>query len=189
MNRVRIRQPADKTVQQVVRGNHHKSFEIVRDDSRSCTIVGDPSGFVVNLDRELARMRRYNDSSCLLMVTPDVRVDILAMDGLGARFAANLRSYDSLCRYGANHFLVLLPHVQTQDVPGIVRRLRLQVAGYSLKLANGADGLVTATTGGVMLDPECPMQTNIDRAILSCRAGLKQGGDTDQMWSPSLRAA
>jgi hypothetical protein len=50
-------------------------------------------------------MRRHSDSSCLLMVTPDARVGIKAM-----------------------------------DVPGIVRRLRVQVAGYPLVLAGGDAG-------------------------------------------------
>jgi hypothetical protein len=32
------------------------------------------------------------------------------------------------------------------------------------------------------------MNENIDRAILACGAGLRQGGNTDHMWSPSLEA-
>lgn len=93
-------------------------------------------------------MRRHSDSNCLVMVAPDARVDMSALDSLGG----SLRSYDSLCRYGANHFLVLPPHVRREDVPGIVRRLRVQVAGYPQTLTGGEEAFVTATTGGAMLD-------------------------------------
>jgi hypothetical protein len=40
-----------------------------------------------------------------------------------------------------------------------------------------------------MLDGDRTMHENIDRAVLACRAGMKQGGDTDLMWSPSLDVA
>ena len=186
---LRDQQLVEQTVRQAVRANGHGSVEIARDKSRPCAIIGDSAGFIVNLERDLGRMRRHSDSSCLMMVAPDARMDMSAVDSLGGRFADNLRSYDSLCRYGANYFLVLLPHVLREDVPGIVRRLRVQVAGYPLALAGGDDAFVMATTGGAMLDADSTMHENIDRAVLACRAGMKRGGDTDQTWSPGLEAA
>lgn len=185
----RVQLPAERTAILAVRGSHYEAFEAVRDRSGSCTVIGDPSGFVVNLERELGRMRRYGDSSCLLMIAADARVKFTALDDLGARFAASLRNYDSLCRYGANHFLVLLPHVRSADVPGIVRRLRVQVAGYALDLVDGTEAFVTATTGGSMLDTDYDMHENIDRAVLAYRAVKNQGGNDHQMWTPGLEAA
>jgi len=184
----RARQAENQSLNRVEHANIHGSLGIARDELYPCANIGDPSGFIVDLERELGRMRRYGDSSCLLMVTPDAHVDIKAMDSLGARFAANLRSYDSLCRYGANRFLVLLPNIQCVDVPGVIRRLRVQVVGYPLVLAGGENGFVTATTGGAILDTDRTMNENIDRAILACGVGLRQGGNTDHMWSPGLEA-
>lgn len=134
-------------------------------------------------------MRRHSDSSCLVMVAPDARVDMSAVDSLGGRLAGSLPSHDSLCRYGANHFLVLPPHVRREDVPGIVRRLRVQVAGYPQTLTGGEEAFVTATTGGAMLDTDSTMHENIDRAVLACRASMKRGGDTDHLRSPGLETA
>lgn len=51
---------------------------------RPCAIVGDPAGFIVNLEKELGRMRRHSDSNCLVMVAPDARVDMSAVDSLTA---------------------------------------------------------------------------------------------------------
>ena len=74
-----------------------------------------------------------------------------------------------------------------EDVSGIVRRLRRQVAGYPLRLADGTEDYVTATFGGAMLDLDIELHENIDRAVLAGRFGMKLGGDTDQMWAPSLK--
>jgi hypothetical protein len=172
-----------------VRADNRASLEIDRADSGIRRAVGDPTRFVVGLEQELGRMRRHDDSSYLLMLTPDSRIEVTSLDRLGARFAANLRSYDSLCRYGANHFLVMLPHVRDRDVGGIVRRLRIQVAGYPLKLAGGNDAFVTATTGGVMLDFGSSLHENIDRAVLACSIAQRDGGNCDQMWRPGMQAA
>lgn len=185
---LRNQHPAEQTVGQAVRATRDHTIELTRDELNPCAIVGDPSGFIVSLEAELGRMRRHSDSSCLLMVTPDANVGIRAMDGLGARLAANFRSYDSLCRYGARQFLVLLPHVLRENAPSIVRRLRVQVVGYPLTLVGGTEAFVTATIGGAMLEAGSTMNENIDRAVMACKVGKKRGGDTDQMWSPSLEA-
>lgn len=159
---------------------------VSRRDNGSCRVAGDPAAFVVSLERELARMRRYGDSACLLFASADASVDPVSVDSLTGRVAANLRSYDALCRYGANHFLILLPHVKGVDVPGIVRRVRIQMAGYALILADGAEGFVTASTGGVMLDPDVGMQENIDRAAGAFRLARRDGGNHHRMWAPNV---
>lgn len=182
----RVQQSAEVTVIGAVGAGQEPGAAITRERSGRRPIVGDPTAFIVNLERELGRMRRYGDSSCLLMIAADARVDIPELDRLGLRFAASLRSYDSLCRYGASHFLVLLPHVQSPDVAGIVRRLRVQVAGYSLRLADGREGFVTASTGGTMLDTDCGMHDNIDRAVLAYQAARALGGNDHRMWSQGL---
>lgn len=109
----------------------------------------------------------------------------IPLDDLTRRVAANLRSYDALCRYGANHFLILLPHVKNADVAGIARRVRVQAAGYALTLADGGKGFVTASTGGVMLDTGIGMQENIDRAAAAFRAARWDGGNNHRMWAPA----
>lgn len=162
---------------------------VARRDNGSCRIVGDPAAFIVGLERELARMRRYGDSGCLLFASADATVNPVSVDKLTCRIAANLRSYDAVCRYGANHFLILLPHVKGVDVPGIVRRVRVQVAGYALILADGGEEFVTASTGGVMLDPDIGMQENIDRAAAAFRVVRRNGGNDHIMWAPGVETA
>lgn len=162
---------------------------VVRRDNGSCRIVGDPAAFIVSLERELVRMRRYGDSGCLLFASADATVDPVSVDRLTYRIAANLRSYDAVCRYGANHFLILLPHVKGIDVPGIVRRVRIQVAGYALVLTDGGEEFVTASTGGVMLDPDIGMQENIDRAAAAFRVVRRDGGNDHKMWVPGVEPA
>jgi diguanylate cyclase (GGDEF)-like protein len=178
----RVELPPESAVRCRSRVDRDRAVEIVRDGTETARIVGDPSNFIASMERELQRMRRHSDSSSLLMIGPDGRIDIKAMDRMGARFAANLRSYDSLCRYGGNHFLVLLPHVVSLNVPAIARRLRIQVAGYAVKFADGNDGFVTATIGGVMLDSEIPMHENIDRAVLAYKEGKERGGDAENIY-------
>jgi hypothetical protein len=160
--------------------------DIARYDKSSCRVVGDPATFIVSLEIELARMRRSGDGSCLLLAATDALVDPVSLDDLARRIAANLRSYDALCRYGANHFLILLPHVKSVDVTGVARRVRVQAAGYALTLADGGQGFVTASTGGVMLDPDIGMRDNIDRAAKAYRAARRDGGNDHRMWVPAV---
>lgn len=157
---------------------------VARDRGRA--LVGDPAGFIVGLESELQRMRRNNDSSCLMMVAPDRRITIRSMDMLGARFASNLRSYDALCRYGANHFLVLLPHVREIHVAGIARRLFIQVAGYAVETADGGEQFVTATLGSAMLDAADTLNGNIDRVVQAYNCAGAGNGNTG---SPPLSDA
>lgn len=172
-----------------VEGGPAVAMGIHRRDKGSCRVVGDPAAFIVSLERELARMRRYGDSACLLFASADMSVEPVSMDNLTGRIAANLRSYDALCRYGVNHFLILLPHVKGIDVPGIVRRVRVQVAGYALTLADGGEGFVTASTGGVMLDPGIGMRENIDRAAAAFKVVQRDGGNCHRMWGPGVETS
>lgn len=154
-----------------------------------CRVIGDPAAFIVALKAEMARMRRYDDSSCLMFFGTDALIQTESLDVLARRVAANLRSYDVLCRYGANHFLILLPRAKTVDVAGIARRVRVQAAGYALTLADGGEGFVTASTGGVMLDPDIGMQKNIDRAAKAFGAAQRDGGNSHRTWTPAARQA
>jgi hypothetical protein len=165
-------------------GNHAKIERrsapglVARD--RGMALVGDPAGFIVALENELQRMCRYDDSSCLMMVAPDRRITVRSMDLLGARFAANLRSYDALCRYGANHFLVLLPHVGEVHVAGIARRLSIQVAGYPVETVEGPGQFVTAMVGSAMLDLADSLNGNIDRAVQAYKCAGTADGATEK---------
>jgi GGDEF domain-containing protein len=141
------------------------------------------------MERELDRMRRHSDSSGLLLISPDAPVDVKAMDLLGARFANSLRSYDALCRYGANRFLILLPHVVESHVSGIVRRLRIQVTGYSLQLANGTEQYVTSVIGAAMLDPAASLEENIERVVKAHRAAISNDGNAEILRTPPLLSA
>ena len=161
---------------------------VVRHEKGSCPVVGDSAAFIVGLDTELARMRRHDDHSCLLFAATDALVQPGSLDDLTRRVAANLRSYDALCRYGANHFLILLPHVKHVDVAGIARRVRVQAAIYALTLADGGKGFVTASTGGVMLDTGIGMLDNIDRAAAAFRAARLDGGNNHRMWAPVVES-
>lgn len=158
-------------------------------DTASARIIGDPSEFVFRMERELDRMRRHCDSSGLLLIGPDGPLDVQAMDLVGARFANSLRSYDALCRYGANRLLVLLPHVVESHVYGIVRRLRIQMTGYSLRLADGTEQYVTSVIGATMLDPAASLDENIERVVKAHRAANSKGGNAEILRTPPLSSA
>ena len=164
----------------------NESCGLVRDGSGPVVIDNNPAAIMTGLRQELDRLRLTHDSSCICVVSPDGDDAALAMDGFGKRFATKLRSYDAICRFADDKYLVMLPHISRKDAVGVIKRLRIQVIGEPFPIDGGGKVMVTASFGGTMLDSEAPLHEHIDRASEAHGWALKGMGDSICLWTPKL---
>jgi two-component system, cell cycle response regulator len=109
-------------------------------------------------DREMTRCRRECTSLGVLMVDLDHFKAINDTHGhltgdsvlreVSRRMLAEIRSYDSLGRYGGEEFLVLLPGCQAADTVHKAEQLRLSLLGHPIDTPTGPVS-VTISVGGV----------------------------------------
>jgi len=114
-------------------------LEQLRTTARTDALTGLPNrrAWDEELERELARARRYGGRLCLAMIDLDHfkrfndREGHQAGDRLLADSAAawreQLRPSDLLARYGGEEFALLLPHVDAPAAAGVLSRLLEQV--------------------------------------------------------------
>ncbi|HEU0188084.1 MAG TPA: diguanylate cyclase [Gallionellaceae bacterium] len=76
----------------------------------------------------------------------------------------NLRSYDKVFRYGGEEFLLLMQHTELPAGYDLLERLREGLASLPIKIEGKKPVHITASFGLVLLDPNSPVETSIDRA-------------------------
>jgi diguanylate cyclase (GGDEF)-like protein len=114
-------------------------------------------GFVEQAEREIARSRRYDRPSSLLMLDVDhfKLVNDTHGHGVGdqvlrkiAEIAGTaLRPSDVLGRLGGEEFAILLPETRGDEALVVAERVREAVADHPMLLADGGALRVTASFG------------------------------------------
>ncbi len=142
-------------------------------------------GFVEQAEREMARSRRYERPSTLVML--DVDHFKMVNDTFGhttgdqvlhqlAKLAeATLRPIDVFGRLGGEEFGILLPETGADEALIVAERLRESIAGYAMQLSNGATLTVTASFGVAVLAPNMTSVATwieqADAALYAAKAG------------------
>jgi diguanylate cyclase (GGDEF)-like protein len=126
------------------------------------------------LDASLAERRRLDAATGVLFVDIDHFKDINDTFGHAAgdrvlkmvaeTLKQNLRTTDSLARWGGEEFLVLLPHVDAQSLEAIAEKLRKLVAASFLAADDGTPMRVTISIGGTLARQKDTRQTVVARA-------------------------
>lgn len=114
-------------------------------------------GFIEQAEREIARVRRYDRPSTLMMLDLDHFKSINDTHGhatgdqvlqrVAEIAAATLRPSDLLGRLGGEEFAVLLPETGTDGAFDAAERLRLAIAGEPFPLPDGNMLRVTTSIG------------------------------------------
>jgi diguanylate cyclase (GGDEF)-like protein len=118
------------------------------------------------LDRELARALRTRKALGILKVDLCHLREInrlhgrqagdAVLQGVAQRLRASLRTYDSVGRYGAEEFLVIIPEIAPENLSSVVTRLRASVtqtpitagaAPLNIAVSIGASGMGANTQG------------------------------------------
>ncbi|RXD03835.1 sensor domain-containing diguanylate cyclase [Sphingomonas sp. UV9] len=142
-------------------------------------------GFVEQAEREMARSRRYERPSALVMLDVDHFKSVNDTYGhtigdqvlhqLAKLAEATLRPIDVFGRLGGEEFGILLPETTADEALIVAERLREAMAGYAMQLSNGAPLNVTASFGVAEL---APAMTSVatwieqaDAALYAAKAG------------------
>lgn len=136
---------------------HEENLHLERYDRE--TGIEKYSLFVQRLREAIENARRFGESFALCVADVDNFKEVLRVGGyeqskvflreLAARLKADLRPCDSLCRFGVDEFLVLLPKTTMETSRELVGRLRSSVAEESF-----AGGGVRSTLSlGISLFP------------------------------------
>ncbi len=120
-------------------------------------------GFVEQAEREMARSRRYERPSTLVMLDVDHFKAVNDTYGhttgdqvlhqLAKLAEATLRPIDVFGRLGGEEFGILLPETGADEALIVAERLREAIAGFAMQLSNGATLRVTASFGIAVLTP------------------------------------
>ncbi|MDQ1363559.1 MAG: diguanylate cyclase [Pseudomonadota bacterium] len=138
--------------------------------------------FMHILESESAREYRFSESSCLVMMDIDHFKQInddyghLAGDRVLVSTARYLRKhmrlYDSICRYGGEEFLVLLPNTDIHQAQEIIERIRVDMEKHKIEYESGRFLNITASFGISILSDNIGYQNclkNVDAALYKAK--------------------
>lgn len=100
----------------------------------------------------------------------------------------HLRPYDKIFRYGGEEFLILMQHTELAVCYEMVERLREGLASMAINFDDKEPIHITASFGVVLLDPDVPVETSIDRADKAMYAAKAAGRNCVRKWDTAMQA-
>lgn len=150
-------------------------------------IVDDTATTMRYLEREHARVARKEATCFMMLARPDNLAEGDAAQAIvaaiGERLSYGLRPYDSLHRFGADMFLIVLSHIKPEDTRTVMNRLRGVVSDKLLTLPGDNVVPATASFGGLMIDSDMSIEDNLDCAGRALHAASQNGGDNVCVYS------
>ncbi|THF64137.1 GGDEF domain-containing protein [Pseudothauera rhizosphaerae] len=159
-----------------------EASELVRHDPLTGTL--NRKGLDEALEREIAMARRRGtllslglldvDNFKLLNDTYGHKTGDEALKHLATVVRESLRPQDSVCRYGGEEFLILLPETDTGEAAAVLTRLQRELT-RRIFMADTQRLLITFSAGVTLLDPAEPAHMAIERADRAMYAAKRAG--------------
>lgn len=128
---------------------------------------------------EIQRATRYNAPMAVVMVDVDhfKRVNDthghtagdVVIKGIATELRQALRRLDTICRYGGEEFICLLPQTTREEAALMAERMRLGVAALRIAIGSADIVQVTASFGVAELDPD---QSDLNDLVQRADANL-----------------
>jgi diguanylate cyclase (GGDEF)-like protein len=138
--------------------------------------------FAVILESEYARIERSGGNSCIVLIDIDNFKSIndnyghLAGDhvlrDIAQYMRSHIRPYDSVCRFGGEEFLMILPNTSLQEGFEIIDRLRQNIAEQGMQLDEGGDPAIVTVSAGIARLSDSGSRTSVgeaDRALYKAK--------------------
>ena len=164
----------------------HRVRDTLRDSLMSfdgLTGARNRQSFMQVLEAEAARVRRKGKTCCLALIELDFFKSVnddhghlvgdMVLREVAQLIRADLRTYDSICRFGGEEFLVCLPDTDLVEAEQIMERLREVVASQQIDVAGaGIDLRITVSIGVASMNPQGDIEsafTATDRALYQAK--------------------
>jgi len=130
--------------------------------------------FMLLFEKEMNQARRSDVNFCIVMMDLDFFKKVNDSHGhlvgdkvlqkTALTISQELRTYDSLCRYGGEEFIVLLPNTVIDDARLIIERIRKSVEKQVVQTVEGNKIQVTISAGITQVNNNLTLNGNIDLA-------------------------
>ncbi|MBI5331922.1 MAG: diguanylate cyclase [Betaproteobacteria bacterium] len=97
-----------------------------------------------------------------------------------------LRRYDSLCRYGGEEFLILLPNTDLENAASLLNRIREKLADNPIRVESGHEIPLTASFGVTHMAREEALEEAVEHADHALLAAKAQGRNKVCVWNVLL---
>ncbi len=158
----------------------------LRDQARSDPKTGllNADGFTEMANRELTRAARNGAHSTALLLIDldhfkkinDTFGHVAGDEVLGAvarTMSAEARTYDLVCRFGGEEFLIMLPDTTTSEAAGVAERLRRRINDLVLPVTTGHhDAIVMDLTASIGIATHPHDGTTLDQLLQVADAAM-----------------
>lgn len=98
-----------------------------------------------------------------------------------------LRSYDSVCRFGGEEFLILLPNTDLAQAEALLNRLREKLMATPVRLPSGQSLTLTASFGVALLMRDVVLEEVLEQSDHALLAAKAQGRNRVCIWDVGPR--
>ncbi|MDH5750326.1 MAG: diguanylate cyclase [Rhodospirillales bacterium] len=175
-----------------------KAFAAASSNMDALTGLHNRQAMMNELEKEHDRIARSGNSACVALGDLDHFKQVNDTYGHGAgdrvlmasaeRFLGQLRSYDTVYRYGGEEFLVYLPGADMETASRVVERLRRSLESAPIQLDFEKSIPVTGSFGIAVMDGTVPLKEVITRADLALYQAKDSGRNRLVVWSEELQA-
>jgi diguanylate cyclase (GGDEF)-like protein len=149
------------------------------------TGLGNRTAMVRRLVIELERYQRSQQPCCVAVLDLDDFKPIndsyghptgdRVLRSIASLLAAGIRPYDDVFRYGGDEFVLCLPNSDLRTAWGVVERLRLKVAGWSIPVRDDCRLRTTVSIGVASLTPDRGADAALERADQALYVAKRNG--------------
>lgn len=152
------------------------------------TGLGNRTAMVRRLAIELERYQRSQQSCCVAVIDLDDFKPIndsyghptgdRVLRSIASLLAAGIRPYDDVFRYGGDEFVLCLPNSDLRTAWGVVERLRLKVASWSIPVRDDCRLRTTVSIGVASLTTDQGTDGALERADQALYVAKRNGRNT-----------
>ena len=148
------------------------------------------------LEKEYARVTRFNEPGCIVLLDVDNFKNIndkfghaagdKALTFIAGFIIENMRPYDSICRYGGEEFLICMPKTTIDISYRIINRIREDLSQKKIYLSDDDLIKVSASFGIAPMSAEEKLQDTIEHADKALYQAKTSGRNKVVVWAENV---
>lgn len=145
------------------------------------------------LEQECARVTRFNEHGCIVLLDIDNFKNIndkfghasgdKALIAIASFITENMRPYDFICRYGGEEFMICMPKTTIEMSHTIVDRIREDLSKTKISVSDDDYINVTVSFGIAPMSEEENLNDTIEHADMALYQAKTNGRNKVEVWS------